>query len=325
MKHQILIGLWSKTLCSTMFALPHSNTDDLLHDLYEYQAIEGKRLERIPGKNEKSTGFKPALNHVTKVADQRGVEASGNVPKKTTNYLPPRDSQNRPLCFKSGNVPKKTTNYLPPRDSQNRPLCFKCRKYGHVSKYCKMDSGDSKKPQTDDDDRKVMTGTVETSQNTNLKYFHDAIIQECAHDSRDQFQNLNIGESIDDENREKLKNILIEYEDCFATDMHGLGTIESVQCKIETTTEEPITYRPYRPSYKEREEVREIVDDLKGAGIIVDSTSPYASPITTIDMMSGYYQIPVEMDSQHKTAFITPDGLYCYILNHMRLNLFIEH
>ncbi|KAK9675225.1 Reverse transcriptase (RNA-dependent DNA polymerase) [Popillia japonica] len=138
--------------------------------------------------------------------------------------------------------------------------------------------------------------------------------------------------------------------------MHDLGTTESVQCKIETTTEEPITYRPYRLSYKEREEVREIVDDLKGAGIIVDSTSPYASPIlvvrkkdggvrlcidyrglnkitkkmsyplpliddqlerlsgkvyfTTIDMMSGYYQIPVEMDSQHKTAFITPDGLY---------------
>ncbi|KAK9752644.1 hypothetical protein QE152_g3977 [Popillia japonica] len=40
-----------------------------------------------------------------------------------------------------------------------------------------MDSGDSKKPQTEDDDRKVMTGTVETSQNTNLKYFHGAIIQ----------------------------------------------------------------------------------------------------------------------------------------------------
>ncbi|KAK9752654.1 hypothetical protein QE152_g3978 [Popillia japonica] len=97
MKHQILIGLWSKTLCSTMFALPHCNTDDLLHDLYEYQTIEGKRLERIPGKNEKSMGFKPALNHVMKVADRTGIEASGNLPKKTTNYLPPRDTKPTPF------------------------------------------------------------------------------------------------------------------------------------------------------------------------------------------------------------------------------------
>ncbi|KAK9720340.1 hypothetical protein QE152_g22086 [Popillia japonica] len=96
------------------------------YDLYEYQANECKRLEKNSVKNEKLIGLKPALNHVTKIADRTGVEPNGLLPKKTTNYLPPRDSQ-------------------------NRPLCFKCTKYGDVSKYCKIDIGDCKEPQDNDE------------------------------------------------------------------------------------------------------------------------------------------------------------------------------
>lgn len=62
MKHQVLIGLWSKKLGSTMFALPHSNTDGLLHDLYEYQVIEWKSLGRISIKSGKSRNVGTRLN-----------------------------------------------------------------------------------------------------------------------------------------------------------------------------------------------------------------------------------------------------------------------
>ncbi|XP_026467803.1 uncharacterized protein LOC113371390 [Ctenocephalides felis] len=102
-------------------------------------------------------------------------------------------------------------------------------------------------------------------------------------------------------------------------------------------------------SYGEREKLRVMIQDLKNAGIVVDSTSDFASPIlivkkktgdericidyralnkitkkmthplpliddqldrlagneyfTTLDMASGYYQIPMDKQSQRKTAF----------------------
>lgn len=31
---------------------------------------------------------------------------------------------------------------------------------------------------------------------------------------------------------------------------------------------------------------------------------------TTLDLMSGYYQVPIKRESRHVTAFVTPDGLY---------------
>ncbi|GJQ69414.1 hypothetical protein Trydic_g6529 [Trypoxylus dichotomus] len=46
--------------------------------------------------------------------------------------------------------------------------------------------------------------------------------------------------------------------------------IVDYKCKIETTTEEPVTCRPYRLSRSEREKVSSVIDELKTAGIMVD-------------------------------------------------------
>lgn len=99
-----------------------------------------------------------------------------------------------------------------------------------------------------------------------------------------------------------------------------------------------------------------VIEDLKQAGIVVNSNSNYVSPIllvrkktgerrlcvdyralkrvtrkdrcplpliddqlnrlrgkclsTSLNLASGYYQIPIAKESRHKTAFITPDGHY---------------
>ncbi|KAG6439713.1 hypothetical protein O3G_MSEX001014 [Manduca sexta] len=118
----------------------------------------------------------------------------------------------------------------------------------------------------------------------------------------------------------------------------------------------PVVYRPYRLAYSERENVKGMIQDMLDNGIIVESTSSYASPIilvqkktgdkrlcvdyralnsktikehypmprvedqidklrgfkyyTTLDLASGYYQIPIAPSSQDKTSFVTPDGQY---------------
>lgn len=126
--------------------------------------------------------------------------------------------------------------------------------------------------------------------------------------------------------------------------------------KIELKDTVPVTYHPYRLSYKERELVRGKSEELLKADIIEESNSPYAIPIlivkkkngdericidfralnrkvkkdafplplndqqlvrlngcryfTSLDLMSGYYQIPVDADSREVTAIVTPDGHY---------------
>ena len=48
--------------------------------------------------------------------------------------------------------------------------------------------------------------------------------------------------------------------------------------KIELLNEDPVYYRPYCMSKREREKLNEIVTKLQASGIIRESTSPYASP-----------------------------------------------
>nr|CAH7733188.1 unnamed protein product [Callosobruchus chinensis] len=158
---------------------------------------------------------------------------------------------------------------------------------------------------------------------------------------------------------QKLLLLLNKYRDGFAQNMNELGKIKGVEMKINLTDDKPVTYRPYRLSFSEREKVREIVNSLMSADIIQESNSPYASPVilvkkkndetrmcidfrainaktikdsyplprvddhlevlkgckffTTLDMASGYHQIPMAEESRQKTAFVTPDGQYEYL------------
>ena len=44
---------------------------------------------------------------------------------------------------------------------------------------------------------------------------------------------------------------------------------------------------------------------------VIDSTAGYAL-LCFLDCYSGYHQIALNPDDQDKTAFITPNGIYCY-------------
>nr|XP_015839387.1 PREDICTED: RNA-directed DNA polymerase homolog [Tribolium castaneum] len=117
-------------------------------------------------------------------------------------------------------------------------------------------------------------------------------------------------------------------------------------------------YRPYRISFSEKEQVRNIVRELKEADIIEETDSPFASPVilvkkksgevrmcvdyralnkktvkqhyplpliddqldrlrgqiyfTSVDLSMGYHQVPMSIHARGKTAFINPDGVYCF-------------
>lgn len=167
---------------------------------------------------------------------------------------------------------------------------------------------------------------------------------------------IKIGNKITEFEKCRLIDLLNKYNHCFASTLNELGCTNMAEMTIEVNSNRPIVYRPYRLSYKEREQVRDMVNNLLDAGIIRESVSEYASPIIlvrkkdnklrlcvdfrmlnsvtvkerypmpniedeiarlsgqayfiTLDLASGYYQVPISEQSRPLTSFVTPDGQY---------------
>ncbi|UYV71905.1 hypothetical protein LAZ67_9001013 [Cordylochernes scorpioides] len=101
--------------------------------------------------------------------------------------------------------------------------------------------------------------------------------------------------------------------------------------KIATGDARPLKRRPYRVSPSERKVIHEEVDRMMEIGFVQPSKSPWASPVvlvrkrdgsvrfwakiySTMDLKSGYWQISVDEADREKTAFITPDGLFEFMV-----------
>lgn len=169
---------------------------------------------------------------------------------------------------------------------------------------------------------------------------------------------IHVGPGVGQEQKERLLDLLSNYRDCFALDTTELGSTNVLDMHIKLNDQNPVSYKPYRLAHKEREVVRELVNELLENKIVQESDSSYASPIvlvkkknneyrlcvdyrslnrktvkdsypmpviddqldrlngmryfTSLDLKSGYYQIPMAEDSRHLTAFVTPDGHYEY-------------
>lgn len=167
-------------------------------------------------------------------------------------------------------------------------------------------------------------------------------------------EEVKTGSNISPEEKSKLLALLNNYRESFASDLSELGATTLGEMSIVLQDDEPVVYRPYRLSIREKEVVRDMVSELLKNGIIQPSTSPYASPVvlvrkktgeyrlcidyralnkktvrenypmpliddqldvlaghrfyTTLDLASGYYQIPIREGDRHKTAFVTPEG-----------------
>jgi len=148
----------------------------------------------------------------------------------------------------------------------------------------------------------------------------------------------------DDDDKGELMELLNKYQDVICQDIHKMGVTKEAEMRIKLKDEEKtVYYRPYRMSYQERNQLMEMVNQLKEADIIEDSMSEFASPVILVKKKSGelrlcidyrelnkntikdHYPIPriddqldrlgklqirTITESKNKTAFITPDDHY---------------
>ena len=140
----------------------------------------------------------------------------------------------------------------------------------------------------------------------------------------------------------------VAVSDVFANDDSEVGRTHRAQFHIHTKTQVPVAVKLRRTPSSLRSEVDSQIKNMEERGIIEPSTSPYSAPIllvpkmdgsyrfcadttitevfllpsvrecqdslngsnlfTTLDLYSGYWQIPIAKGHRHKSAFSTESG-----------------
>ncbi|UYV71173.1 hypothetical protein LAZ67_8002033, partial [Cordylochernes scorpioides] len=103
-----------------------------------------------------------------------------------------------------------------------------------------------------------------------------------------QFQ-INI--NISPKEQEDLKQILIKYADLFSP---RLGRNNLAKHRIDTEDAKPIKHKPYRVSPKERDIIKNQIDEMLKEGIIRPSSSPWSFPVILVKKRDGKFRFCVD-------------------------------
>ncbi|XP_015375261.1 PREDICTED: uncharacterized protein LOC107169850 [Diuraphis noxia] len=83
--------------------------------------------------------------------------------------------------------------------------------------------------------------------------------------------------------RSDLLPLVNEYRSCFAKNLDELGCTRLMRVDIrEVPGSLPVVSRPYKTTQAYREEIHRIVTDWKRCGVVIETTSPYASPVLLV-------------------------------------------
>ncbi|UYV60444.1 hypothetical protein LAZ67_1001171, partial [Cordylochernes scorpioides] len=103
-----------------------------------------------------------------------------------------------------------------------------------------------------------------------------------------QFQ---INKNLSPKEQEDLKQILIRYADLFSP---RLGRTNLAKHRIDTEDAKPIKHKPYRVSPKERDIIKDQIDEMLKEGIIRPSSSPWSFPVILVKKRDGKFRFCVD-------------------------------
>lgn len=80
--------------------------------------------------------------------------------------------------------------------------------------------------------------------------------------------------------KDKIKELLIKNKRVFAKDKYDVGKVKSEEANIKLTEYKYISKRPYKCSVPDQKEIEHQITRLLSAGLIENSSSPFAAPVT---------------------------------------------
>ena len=99
---------------------------------------------------------------------------------------------------------------------------------------------------------------------------------------------LNVCETnLSSEEAKRLRSCILEASDVFAVEKDELGTVTDVQHRIETGDNPPVRQSPRRIPFSVRPQMARMVNEMLGAHVIEESSSPWASPVVLVAKKSG--------------------------------------
>lgn len=110
----------------------------------------------------------------------------------------------------------------------------------------------------------------------------------CSIEPPDPLENLDLSQScLTSEEKDQLKQLLLEFQDIFAAGNQDLGCLPNVRHNIITGDAAPIHQRPYRTPWSLRPVLDEHVDSMLQAKVIRESSSPWGSPVVLAPKRDG--------------------------------------
>jgi hypothetical protein len=98
---------------------------------------------------------------------------------------------------------------------------------------------------------------------------------------------LKFDKNLTEDQKEKLRALVAEYEHIFSKSDNDLGFHNKTKLHIDTGTNRPIKSNPYKIPYAMQDEVKKMIDEMLANGIISKSKSPWSSPIVIVKKRDG--------------------------------------
>jgi transposase InsO family protein len=102
--------------------------------------------------------------------------------------------------------------------------------------------------------------------------------------------NVKMNPNLSEKQNAELKKLLFQYSDIFVKHPDDLTRTHLAKHYIDTGNSMPIRQRPYRASFKERQEISKHCADMLSRGIIEPSCSPWASPVVLVSKPDGTWR-----------------------------------
>ena len=100
--------------------------------------------------------------------------------------------------------------------------------------------------------------------------------------------------NLDEEQKRKFQEFMERYQNLFIWDNDSFGRTSVVTHRIDTGTANPIKQRFYRTSYQNQTFIKEEVQRLLKAGLIVPSSSQWTSPVVVVEKKNGKKRLCVD-------------------------------